>query len=254
MNENEKNAPSVPLSTSPALAAVLQYQQELAAAQSEVSRLSKAIQERQAEAARLKQDEPDLRDLDEGREALLAKIAVGDAKRAELVELDEQQAPARVEAATYRMKADLLERENGQAVAGLSRLLTTATEKLGEVRKREGRLIDDLILEESQAVYAEYLTAATCARDAWIRLYGFARLGNNEYLLGSFSGLNAQELDLPALRQFKSNTSSTGPTSSDDRFYSFSTHKMIDPSIHTDFAASEASILRDKGVSLALKY
>lgn len=255
----EKSISPVSGDNMPALAAVLEFQPKLFAAQSEVTRLERAIQAQKDSVEALKRSEPDLSTLDATREALLARIAIGEAGREELSALDQEQEAARVEAATQKVRAELRERECSQAVSGLTKLLGVARQRLAELAGQQPKLVDVLIQEEQQSIYFQYLAAVAQARDAWIRLYGLARLSGKSQHVDQFCGMASKDLNLPLLRHLQSpETSVVGEGHAyppfRELFYSFDLHKRFSPEIHINLAKAEAEALRAKGVKLQLNF
>lgn len=238
----------------PALAAVLVFQQKLFAAHNEVARLERAIQEKTDSVEQHKRSEPDLSEMDALREALLARIAIGETGREALAALDQEQQAARVDAVTQKVVAELLESECRQTVAGLSKRLDAARQTLQLLTKQQPDLMAALILEESQCVYEEYLSAAMQLRESYVRLMGLARLGGDKRQFECFYGLASIDIDIPMIRYLRG---PDGPHSSwggGVRFYSSHLDKQLQPDLHTISAKAEEGLLRAKGVKLQLKF
>lgn len=258
---SEKVIPTVQTdaANSPALAAVLQFQKELGEARAEVIRLESAIQAQRDGAEKLQREVPDLGELDSAREALLARIVIGEADREELAELDAKQEEARVNAATMKVRAELIERESSQAVAGLGKLLDTARQHLASLQRQEQKLVSALIHERRTQVYGEFLQAAAEARDAYLLLIGLARLEGDERHFSQFyrisSDLELPKFDfieaaqppvLPQLKGYKLDF--------DSQFFSSRSFLSWHPDWHIRSARIEGERLREQGVTLKLNH
>lgn len=238
----------------PALAAVLVFQQKLFAAQNEVVRLERAIKEQQDSAEQLKRSEPDLSEMDAHREALLARIAIGETGREDLAALDQEQEAARVDAVTQKVRAELQESECRQAVAGLSKRLDAARQNLAALTGQQPKLLGALILEESQCVYEGYLSAAMQLRESYVRLMGLARLGGDKRQFECFYGPLSIDIDLPMIRYLRGPDGPHSSWGNGMRFYSSHLDKQLQPDLHTISAKAEEGFLRAKGVKLHLKF
>ena len=250
---NEKAISPVSENNTPALAAVIVFQEKLFVAQGEVARLERAIQVQTDSANELKRSVPDLSALDATREAVLARIAIGEIGREELAALDEAQEAARVDAATQKVRTELRERECGQTVVGLTKRLAVARDQLAELTGQQPELLGALILEESQGVYQQYISAAQQLIDTYLRLMGLARLGGDQRQFDSFYGPMSIDIDIPIIKYLRGPDGPHSRWGFGGRFYSSGMDKQLQPDLHTTKAKIEADALRAKGVKLKLK-
>lgn len=138
----------------PETQAVLRHQEAMAAAQSTVDQLKKAIDGQQRKIDALHAASAEIEAMVLQREDLLADIAIGQNKGTELKELNAQ-LEQRKKAMASKSMADI-----EQTKAGLTRKLELAAAELETLQGKNPRLIRDMLLASATALGAEYATTA----------------------------------------------------------------------------------------------
>lgn len=182
------------------LQAMLQNQQAVAAAQATVDQLSQAIEAQNKLAEQLRSRAERVAALETQREDLLADIATGQDKAAELNALDERLALQKKDIATKGSQAAI-----DQTVAGLNRKLERAQGELAALQGKRPVLMRALLRAQAEALGGEYVAAAFALKAVHQRLRGLASMLND---LGSapaiFMGQGAViEVPAPSLETVK---------------------------------------------------
>lgn len=178
---------------SPEVRALLQHQQDTAAAQTSVTQLEQAIAAQHAKAVKQRAKAAAIAELGTQREDLLADIATGQDKADELKVLDTRLA---------QQKKDLVEQGTQaaieQTVAGLTRKLERAQAELTALQGQRPALLRQLLRAQAEALGHEYVAAAFALKASHQRLRALSLMLND---LGSapaiFTGHNAV-LEVPA--------------------------------------------------------
>lgn len=140
--------------TPPEIQAVLKHQEAMAAAQSTVDQLRKAIDGQQRKIDALHAASAEIEALALQREDLLADIAIGQDKSTELKELNAQ-LEQRKKAMASKSMAD-----TEQTKAGLTRKLELTVAELEKLQAENTRLMRDMLLAQATALGAAYVVAA----------------------------------------------------------------------------------------------
>lgn len=140
--------------TPPETQAVLKHQEAMAAAQSTVDQLKKAIDGQQRKIDALHAASAEIETLALQREDLLADIAIGQDKSTELKELNAQ-LEQRKKAMASKSMAD-----TEQTKAGLTRKLELAAAELEKLQGKNPLLIRDMLHASATALGAEYAATA----------------------------------------------------------------------------------------------
>lgn len=177
----------------PELQAVLQNQQAVAAAQAIVDQLHQAIAAQNKTAEQLRSRAERVAALETQREDLLADIATGQDKAAELNALDERLAQEKKDIAKKGSQAAI-----SQTVAGLTRKLERAQGELAALQGQRPALMRALLRAQAEALGGEYVDAAFALKAAFQRLTALSSMLRE---LGSvpaiFMGADAS-LEVPA--------------------------------------------------------
>ena len=175
------------------LLAVLEHQKASAAAQSTVAQLDQAIAVQHAKAELLRTQAVEVTALQTEREDLLADIATGQDKTAELQAL---------EARLAQKKKDLIEQGTQaaieQTVAGLTRKLERAQGELAELQKKRPYLLRSLLSAQAEALGGDYVAAAFALKALHRRLSG---LSSMLYDLGALPAIlsgSTNNIEIPA--------------------------------------------------------
>lgn len=140
---------------SPQLQAVLQHQEQQAQAIATVGQLQQLIAQRQQDRAALQQRAQRVDELETQREDLLADIATGQDKQAQLQSLDAELAA---------LKSDIKNQGNQaaaeQTINGLQRKLAKAQDECDQLEKKRPDLARALLLASAEELGAEYGQAA----------------------------------------------------------------------------------------------
>lgn len=157
-----------PQTESAELQAALQNQQAIAAARTSVAQLEDAIQHQQAQAQRLQEEADALAVPQAQREDLLADIATGQDKAAELAALDKrlEQHKSAVAAAQGERAAI------AQTVAGLTRRLERSQGELTALQEVRPKLIRALLRERAETLGAAYVLAAQQLSSLYLQING----------------------------------------------------------------------------------
>lgn len=183
--------------TPPEIQAVLRHQEAMAAAQSTVDQLRKAIDGQQRKINALHAASAEIEALALQREDLLADIAIGQDKSAELKELNAQ-VEQRKKAMASKSMADI-----EQTKAGLTRKLELAVAELEKLQGENPRLMRDMLLASATALGAGYVVAAK----ELIRLHErieaqlqmYVAHGGHRYI-GAVLGLDIPSFELDSVR------------------------------------------------------
>ena len=161
---------------SPELQAVLQHQEQLAQAHSTVAQLKQLIADHQDHGAALQERAKRVAALETQREDLLADIATGQSKQAELQALDADLAQLK-----RSIKEQGTQAATEQTIAGLQRKLAKAQDEVDQLTKKTDGLMRALLFAQAEELGAEYAQAAArtdylCRRlhamDNLLRTYG----------------------------------------------------------------------------------
>lgn len=155
----------------PELQAVLQNQQAVAAAQATVDQLNQAIEAQNKLAEQLRSRAERVAALETQREDLLADIATGQDKAAELNALDERLAQEKKDIAKKGTQAAI-----EQTVAGLNRKLERAQRELATLQEKCPALMRALLRAQAEALGTEYVAAAFALKAVHQRLNGLASM------------------------------------------------------------------------------
>ncbi|WP_291519351.1 hypothetical protein [Acidovorax sp.] len=151
----------------PELQAVLQNQQAVAGAQATVDQLNQAIEAQNKLAEQLRSRAERVAALETQREDLLADIATGQDKAAELNALDERLAQEKKDIAKKGSQAAI-----EQTVAGLNRKLERAQSELAALQQKRPALMRALLRAQAEALGPEYVAAAFALKALHHRLRG----------------------------------------------------------------------------------
>lgn len=185
---------------SPELQAVLQNQQAVAAAQAVVDQLHQAIAVQNKNAEQLQAHAERVAVLETQREDLLADIATGNDKAAELKALDARLA---------QHKKDVDERGSqaaiGQTVAGITRKLERANSELQALQALRPTLLRKLLRAQAEALGGEYVAAARELKRVYRRLEGMGHLLQDfghvpAIFIGAGGGLGVPAFNLESVR------------------------------------------------------
>lgn len=138
----------------PALQALLSHQSLIRAAQSSVKSLTEAIQVQENQSQKLREQDKAIATLKTQREDLLADIATGQDKTAELQALDTKLAQQNEATAQITQSAIV------QTVAGLQRKLENANKELQALESRSNVFKRDMLKEQAEAIGVDYVAAA----------------------------------------------------------------------------------------------
>jgi len=177
------------------LRAVLQHQQAMADVQSNIERLRQAIAEQQGKAEQLRVQVAEVTDLQTQREDLLADIATGQDKAAELKTLD---------ARLTRKKVDLQEQGTqaaiDQTVAGLTRKLEHTEGQLADLQKEHPNLLRLLLHAHAEELGEVYVATARQLSGIYDRLASLSKLLEGHEQAHSISVVPIGGLQIPAFR------------------------------------------------------
>ena len=191
----------------PELEAVLQHQQATATAQTGVTQLLQAIAAQQGKAETMRAKHEGTTVLETEREDLLADIATGSDKAAELKALDARLAQHKKDVAEQGSQAAI-----GQTVAGLTRKLERAQAELAELQGQRPVLLRRLLLANAEELGSAYVTTARQLKALHGRLAGLSSMLNG---LGSppvLDGARALiEIPAPDLESVKPHVSYINP-------------------------------------------
>ncbi len=151
---------------SPETIAVLENQLATAATSATIKKLEKAIGECEARIAEQQAALPDLAPLENQREDLLAAIAIGEKKSAEVDKLDAEIArlSKQQQAATPALVA------LKQTVGGLQRRLQDSQAELQQLQNEKSILMRRFLNSRAEALGAEYVAAAAKTAEQYKRL------------------------------------------------------------------------------------
>lgn len=157
---------------SPESTAVLENQNATAATSSAIAKLEKAIGKCEAQITDQQAALPDLAPLLSQREDLLAAIAIGENKSAEIKELDAQLAKLDAQRKDARPDLDALQ----QTMGGLQRRLQEAQAYQLRLQLEKSTLMRRFLNVRAEALGAEYVTAAKELSDLYTRLIALSGL------------------------------------------------------------------------------
>lgn len=182
------------------LQAVLQHQEATAAAQATVTKLQQAIAAQQEKADLLLAKVESVTALETQREDLLADIATGNDKAAELKALDTRLAQHRKDVSERGSQAVI-----GQTVAGLTRKLERALGELQALQAQRPTLLRKLLLAQAEALGGEYVAAARELKRVYRRLEGMGHLLQAfgqvpAIFIGAGGGLGVPAFNLESVR------------------------------------------------------
>lgn len=140
--------------TSPEIQDVLLFQTVIAIAQSSVEQLSQAIDAQRKKIEALRHEAAEIDALVLQREDLLADIAIGQDKSAELQKMDELLAQRK------KAFADQSMQDMEQTMAGLTRKLEVTRAELKKLQDKRSPLLCAMLLAQANELGAEYVIAA----------------------------------------------------------------------------------------------
>lgn len=178
---------------SPELLAVLGNQEASAAKQAVLNQLHQAIAVQNANAAQLRVHAEHVAELETQREDLLADIATGQDKAAELKALDTRLAQQKKDMAVQGSQAAI-----DQTVAGLMRKLERVQGELQELQGQRPALLRRLLCTQAEALGAEYVTTAFELKALHRRLMGLSSMLDDLGLVPSVLAGMGAILEIPA--------------------------------------------------------
>lgn len=187
-------------SPSPQTAAVLQSQQAVADTNASITKLQKAIGKAETTIARQLAELPDLAALANQRADLLADIAIGENKSAELKELE-----AKLDKVTKQQQAAKPAVDGArQTLVGLQRKLQDAQGTLEKLQEAHRSLMRRFLQSRAEAVGAEYGAAAQALIGHYKSLQTLNDLlsanGRHQQLQSALEGLYVPNFNLEALK------------------------------------------------------
>lgn len=229
-----------PLQNSPQLQAVLRNQEATSAAQAEIQKLHEAIAVQNTKAAQIAAHAAQVAALETQLEDLLADIATGQDKEAELEALGARLALQKKDAPEQGAQAAM-----SQTVAGLTRKLERTQSELKELQEKHPKLLCALVRAQAEAVGEAYVMAGQEVGNQFVRLMALGMLLRNFDGDQNIFMANRETLDLPAFR-----VSSVLPHAEKGARYCFLAGPEGGREIKADQAEEEKAVLRAMGVEI----
>lgn len=182
-------------SQSPETIAVLENQNAMAVTSAAIAKLEKAIGKCEAQIKDQRAALPDLAPLLSQREDLLAAIAIGEAKNAEIKELDTQLAKLGAQQKDARPAMDALT----QTIDGLQRRLQESQAKLLSLQNEKSVLMRRFLNARAEALGAEYVAASAEIFKLYKRLVALSGL-LNDYGQTAPLQMHSEGLNVPCFR------------------------------------------------------
>lgn len=179
--------------------AVLENQNATTATSSAIAKLEKAISKCEAQIKDQQAALPDLAPLLSQREDLLAAIAIGESKNADIKELDVKIAKLGAQQKEARPALEALK----QTIDGLQRRLQESQAELLRLQREKSSLMRQFLNVRAEALGAEYVAAAEEISGLYKRLIALNRLlsdhGQNAPLLMRGEGLHVPRFMLDSM-------------------------------------------------------
>jgi len=185
---------------SPELAALLEHQAAVRAAQAEIGKLQTAIVGCEQRLAEARAHRPSVDALTHDLENLRAAAALGEVTATEARQREEAIASerARLEKAAGGVDGEIAEIERTRA--GLQRRLEEAQAKLETSTARKPEALQAFLLSEAEAICADYVEAGRVVRECYLKLLtlqGWLRFRAG-FVSDNILGNSGEELLLPA--------------------------------------------------------
>ena len=180
----------------PEIAAMLQHQSAVAAAQAVIDQLHQAIAVQQEKTSQLQAKAETVAQLEVLREDLLADIATGAHGKAAALEV----LSARLEKQKKELSEQGTQAAIAQTLAGLGRKLERAMTALQQLEEKRPALVRRMVLAQAEAVGHDYVKAAREVGGLFRRLLALAEMLRD---LGHVPGIamgSGASLEVPAFR------------------------------------------------------
>jgi prefoldin subunit 5 len=216
---------------SPEALAVIENQQDISKVNATIQVLEGAISKIEAQINEAHAAMPDTGPLISQREDLLAAIAIGENKSAELKKLDVQIEKLNTQRDGVKPGLDALK----QTIDGLRRRLAEAQALLQKAEAKKEVLMRQLLVSMAEAVGAEYFSMAMQVSAQYDRLQALNYLIQNASMPTIFIGRNS--LYIPRFR-LESNPSSGYPAFLEDAIFTMAgkNHSHIQGLVHKEKA------------------
>lgn len=228
---------------------ILAFQHELKEAEKKVSTLRSAIEEQKTLIAQAQASVPDVRDLTEKRENLLAEIATGGSSQEELRRLDEEKEIV----FKQWVKADEVIQHAEQTIAGLRRKLELADLEVASLDEIKKATLVRFLFDQAELAGAEYARLAVSVGEKFKELMALHLLicrvtGDIDR---GFSYYFAPQLKIPAFK-LAAHDNPTEPDAALVRFQQDRNLKLFHrPTQHVD-EAIQAQLQRIRGLGIRL--